>query len=133
MLTEISRARKRLAHDRMVEEESNLESGLGSASSLSEISIDELDDMAIDDAILLVASNRYYDRPDTYRPSQPIFTRDLYTNWLSNDDEFRAIYRMDRSSFYKVRDAIKDHDVFKPKWRKKQAEEERIFSLVYWS
>ena len=94
----------------------------------------EFDDDSLEDAydsvycraLSTAQSNRYISR-QKYRKSsrkEQTFAEDLQTStastvaWLT-DDEFKQKYRMDRESFDKVLELIKDHRVFQTSKTKK--------------
>ncbi len=60
-----------------------------------------------------------------------IFTEDLdlESGWL-NDAEFKDKYRMTRSSFWLIVDLIKDHAVFRSKWRRQAPVEHQLMTLL---
>ena len=60
-----------------------------------------------------------------------IFTEDLdlESGWL-NDAEFKDKYRMTRSSFWLIVDLIKDHAVFRSKWRRQAPVKHQLMTLL---
>lgn len=94
---------------------------------------DDIDNYYVDQMFTL-ESNRYYKQRDSYRKSNiNSFEEDLHVDqsfncnsWL-NDDEFLKKYRMNRESFYKLVDLIKDHPIFQSNRNKgiKQAPPEK--------
>jgi hypothetical protein len=79
---------------------------------------DELD-VAFANAFVTATSSRYLGR-DAYRKSsrkEKTFADDLHTEWLT-EAEFKQKYRMDRESFQKVVENIKNHPVFNNSNRK---------------
>jgi len=84
--------------------------------------IDEIITIGIEDAIERISNQRYAFPRKPYRKgySKAVFDRDLQEDddehgtppWLT-DEEFLQKYRMNRESFKKLLDLIKDHNVFK--------------------
>ena len=88
------------------------------------LQLDNLDD-CIDTVLAaqdLAAKKRYFNRKPTYRAREDMtkFPKILDTD-LTTDKEFLFHYRCTRPAFYEIVNMIKNHNVFIPKGKKKQA------------